>query len=231
MSTDGFEQRNDLAAYTRINLRPIASPLPLGLLGLMTGGALLSLQQIGVLAAEEGQTIALILIGFVVPLMLVATIFAFLARDTIAATALGLFTGGWLATALSMLSAPAPGATSDALGTFAIILAGALLALIAGASFGKAGPALVIVAGSARFLLTGLYEIKSTAGLEHAAGIVGLLLVVTSLYSALATTVEDIQGHTKLPLGRRAKARDALDAPFDSQLERIEHEAGVRQQL
>jgi succinate-acetate transporter protein len=231
VSTDGFEQRNALAAYARVNLRPIGSPLPLGLLGLMVGGALLSLQQIGVLAPEEGRTIALILVGFVVPLMLLATIFSFLARDTIAATALGLFTGGWLATGLAMLSAPSPGATSDALGTFAILLSAALLTLIGGASFGKAGPALVIVAGAARFLLTGLYEIKSTAGLEHAAGIVGLLLVVTSLYSALATTIEDIQGHTKLPLGRRAKARDALNAPFDSQLERVEHEAGVRQQL
>jgi succinate-acetate transporter protein len=231
VSSDGFEQRNALAAYARVNLRPIGSPLPLGLLGLMVGGALLSLQQIGVLAPEEGQTIALILVGFVVPLMLLATIFSFLARDTIAATALGLFTGGWLATGLAMLSAPSPGSTSDALGTFAILLAAALLVLIGGASFGKAGPALVIVAGAARFLLTGLYEIKSTAGLEHAAGIVGLLLVVTSLYSALATTIEDIQGHTKLPLGRRAKARDALNAPFDSQLERVEHEAGVRQQL
>jgi succinate-acetate transporter protein len=231
MSSDGFEERNPLAAYTRVTLRPIGSPLPLGLLALMCAGMLLSLQQVGALAPQEGRTIALILVGFVVPLMLLATIFSFLARDTVAGTGLGLFTGAWLATGLAMLSAPSPGATSDALGAFLICLAGAMLVLIAGASFGKAGPAAVIVAGAARFVVSGLYEIKGTTGLEHAAGIVGFLLAGTALYSALATVVEDVQGHTKLPLGRRAKARDALDAPFDSQLERIEHEAGVRQQL
>jgi hypothetical protein len=39
-----------------------------------------------------------------------------------------------------------------------------------------------------------------------------------------------VQGETKLPLGRRAMAPKALRGPFDSQLERIEHEARVRQQ-
>jgi hypothetical protein len=52
-----------------------------------------------------------------------------------------------------------------------------------------------------------------------------------ALYSALATEVEDVQGETKLPLGRRAMAAEALQGPFDRQLERIEHEAGVRRQL
>jgi succinate-acetate transporter protein len=229
--SDGFEQRNPIAGYTRVTLRPIGSPLPLGLLALMCAGVLLSLQQAGALAPEEGHTISLILVGFVVPLMLLATIFSFLARDTVAATGLGLFTGAWLATGLAMLSAPSPGATSDALGAFLIALAAAMLVLIGGASFGKAGPAAVILAGAARFLITGLYEIKGSAGLEHAAAAVGFVLAGIALYSALATIVEDIQGHTKLPLGRRAKALDALNAPFDSQLERVEHEAGVRQQL
>jgi uncharacterized protein len=149
----------------------------------------------------------------------------------VAGSALGLFAGAWLATALTMLSAPKPGATSDALGAFLITLAAAMLVLVAGASFGKAGPALVIVVGAARFLVTGLYEIDGSSGLEHAAAVIGFVLAGAALYSALATAVEDVQGYAKLPLGRRARALDALEAPFDRQLDALEHEAGVRQQL
>src|SRR4051812_20404884 len=220
----------DLRPYTRITLRPIASPLPLGLLALMCASVVLSLQQVGALTTSDGKSIALILIGFVVPLQLVATIFSFLARDTVAGTGLGLFTGAWLATALVMLTSQ-PGETSPAFGAFLFALSAAMLVLIAGASFGKAGPALVILLGAARFLVTGLYEVTGTKGIEHAAGVIGFALAVAALYSALATAIEDVQGAVKLPLGRRAKARDALESPFDSQLERLEHEAGVRQQL
>src|SRR3954469_16002242 len=82
---------------TRIVLRPIGSPLPLGLLALMCAGLLLSLEQLGTFPPDELKSVALILLGFVVPLMLVATIFSFLERDTVAGTALGLFAGAWLA--------------------------------------------------------------------------------------------------------------------------------------
>ena len=163
--------------------------------------------------------------------MTLATIFSFLARDTVAGTALGLFTGAWLATSLAMLSAPQPGATSDALGAFYIALAATMAVLVAGASSGKAGPAVVIVVGAARFLLAGLFEIKGSPGLEHVAGIVGFVLAASALYSALATELEDVQGHSKLPIGRRARARDAIEGPFERQLDLLEHEAGVRQQL
>jgi uncharacterized protein len=216
--------------HTRIVLRPIGSPLPLGLLALMCAGVLLSLQQIGALGVDQGRTIAFVLIAFVVPLQLIASILGFLARDSVAGTAFGVLSGAWLATALVTLSSP-PGATSPALGAFFFCLAAALVVLIAGASFGKAGPAVVIVAAAARFLVTGLYEVTTKTGLEHAAAIVGFGLAVTALYAALATEIEDVRGGLKLPLGRRAKARSALDASFERQLDGIEHEAGVRQQL
>jgi succinate-acetate transporter protein len=225
MTDDG-----SLAPYARITLRPIGSPLPLGLLALMCAGVLLSLEQIGALALDQGRPIALILIGFVVPLELLAAILSFLARDTVAGTGLSLFTGAWLATALVSLSSQ-PGATSPALGSFLFALSAAMVVLIAGASFGKAGPAVVIVFGAARFLVTGLYEVTGSTGLERAAAVLGFGLAAAALYSALATVVEDVQGEMKLPMGRRAKARDALEAPFSAQLDRLEHEAGVRQQL
>jgi uncharacterized protein len=227
---DGRAPMGAVRDRTRIILRPIGSPLPLGLLALMCASVLLALQQIGAIPTTETKTIALVLLGFVAPLMLVATVFSFLARDTVAGTALGLFTGAWLATSLNLLAA-APGQTSKTLGVFYLALAASFAVIIVGASFGKAGPAVVIVFGVARFLLAGLYELTADVGLEHAAAIVGLGLAVAALYSALATEIEDVQGQVKLPMGRRAAAHDALAGPFDSQLERIEHEAGVRNQL
>ncbi len=215
---------------TRIMLRPVGSPLPLGLLALMCAGILLSLQQLGAIPETEMSTIALILLGFVAPLMLIASIFGFLARDTVAGTALGLFAGAWLATGLNFLTA-APGQTSTALGIFFLALAASFAVIIAGASFGKAGPAVVIVFGVARFLLSGLYELTGSVGVEHAAAIVGFGLAAAALYSAVATEIEDVQGEVKLPMGRRASAREALAGPFDAQLERLEREAGVRNQL
>src|SRR4051794_23850260 len=220
----------DLRPYTRITLRPIGSPLPLGLLALMCASVVLSLQQVGALTTSDGKSIALILIGFVVPLQLVATVFSFLARDTVAGTGLGLFSGAWLATALVTLTSQ-PGSANSALGSFLFALAASMLVLVAAASFGKVGPAAVIVAGSARMLVTGLYEVTGSKGVEHAAGLLGFALAAVALYSALATIVEDVQGETKLPLGRRAKAAEALAGPFDRQLDALEHEAGVRQQL
>jgi uncharacterized protein len=230
-STDGQPGWHaEVRDRTRVILRPIGSPLPLGLLALMCAALLLSLMQLGTIPATEGKTIALVLIAFTAPLMLIASIFSFLARDTVAGSAMGLFSGIWLATGLNLLES-APGERSKALGVFYLAIAASLAVLIVGASFGKVGPALVIGFGVARFLLAGLYELTGDIGIEHAAGIVGLGLVSAALYAALATAIEDVQGEAKLPLGRRASAREALAGPFDSQLEGLDREAGVRNQL
>jgi succinate-acetate transporter protein len=100
----------------RVMLRPIANPLPLGFLALAAGTLLISGLQLGWLAPEQGSDAALIIQAFVFPLQLVASIFGCLGRDVIAGTGMGVLAGTWLAIALVTLTAPAPGATSDALG-------------------------------------------------------------------------------------------------------------------
>ena len=42
---------------------------------------------------------------------------------------------------------------------------------------GKAAAGIVVLLGSVRFLVSGLYELNSAVGLEHAAGIIGLAFV------------------------------------------------------
>ncbi len=220
----------DVLQRTRIVLRPIGSPLPLGLLALAPAGLLLSYQQVGAFTLAEGRLVALIVLGFAVPLELLAATLCFLARDALGGTGLGVFAGAWLASALLLRSAP-PGSTSAAFGVFLLAVAAALLVLVAGAAGGKAGPAVVMVAGCARFVLAGLYELTASAGVEHAAAIVGFVLVASAVYTSLATIIEDLHGHSVLPIGRRRRAALAMSGSFPEQLEGLEREAGVRQQL
>ena len=65
-------------ALTRITLRPIASPLPLGLLALAGGTLLLSgLQQVGWVEPAESHTLGSIIIAFVAPLQFLSAILLF----------------------------------------------------------------------------------------------------------------------------------------------------------
>jgi hypothetical protein len=43
--------------------------------------------------------------------------------------------------------------------------------------------------------------------------------------------IEDARHTTVLPLGRRSLGRSSLDADFPAQLQRLDREAGVREQL
>lgn len=211
-------------------LRPLGSPLPLGLIALAASGLLLGCWQIGAFSLSEGETVALIVLTFTVPLQFIAAVLCFLARDTLGGSGLGVFAGAWLASGTVLLGSQ-PGATSPAFGVFLLAISGAMVVLIASAVGGKAGPAAVMVAGSARFLLAGLYELTASTGLEHASAIVGFVLVGTAAYTALATALEDVHGATKLPIGRRGRAASAIQGGMADQLAGLEHEAGVRQQL
>jgi len=80
------------AAAMRINVRPLGNPLPLGLFSFGIGMLLLAAQTAGWVAESDATQIGLVLAAFVFPLEGLATIMAFLARDTLAATVFGLFT-------------------------------------------------------------------------------------------------------------------------------------------
>jgi uncharacterized protein len=109
-------------------------------------------------------------------------------------------------------------------GLFALLMSGGLAG-------GKATAGAVILAGSARFVLSGLYELTSQSGVERAAGIVGLVLVGVAAYVGVASLLEDNAKKSVLPLGRRGRERAAIDDGLDAQLHDLETEAGVREQL
>ena len=68
----------------RIFLRPIGSALPLGFFSFGIGMLLLGTQAFAWIPVHEQKDVGMMLMSFVVPLELIATIVAFLARDTIA---------------------------------------------------------------------------------------------------------------------------------------------------
>jgi succinate-acetate transporter protein len=216
-------------AVTRITLRPIANPLPLGFLALAGGTLLLSGLQLGWVESSESHTIGLIVIAFVVPLQYLTAILGFLARDVVAGTGMAILSGTWLSIGLVTLTG-APGSTSDALGLLLILAAIAMLVPAAAAS-GKLVAAAVLVTTALRFAVTALYQLTGSGSWKTTAAVVGLALCALAVYTALAMALEESNRRTILPLLRRKTGAAAITADLERQVRDIEHEAGVRAQL
>ncbi len=214
----------------RIVFRPIATPFPVGFSALATASLLAAGLELGWFSAGDRRVVALVLIGFAFPLQILASIFGFLGRDTAAATGFGVQGATWLVVGLNLLLSR-PGSTSHALGV--LLLASAVWVTLgaAGAAMGKLVPAGVLLLTAIRFMITGLFELIGSRGIEHAAGVIGLVLVVFAAYAVLATEVESLQRRTILPLLRRGAGKDAMTANLAVQSRQVEHEAGVREQL
>jgi uncharacterized protein len=74
-------------------LRPIGSPLPLGALALVPAGLLLAGSQLGWFTTTDLKMLPFLLLGFAVPLQLLASVLGFLGRDVLVGTGFGIFTG------------------------------------------------------------------------------------------------------------------------------------------
>ena len=222
------ERRARLESAARIVLRPIGNPLPLGFLALAAATTLLSGLHLGWLETSDTQDVGLILIAFVFPLQLVASIFGFLARDTIAGTAMAVLAGTWLAVGLVDVTS-APGEPSDALGLLLIVAALALL-VQAAATLGKLVAAALLLATALYFGTSAFLELTESGTWEDISGGIGLAVALLGLYAALALELEDA-GLGPLPLGRRGPGARAMRGDLVDQAEGAESEAGVREQL
>lgn len=219
-----------MASRTRVVLRPLAGPLGIGFFGLAAATFVVSGVQLGWSAPDEATQAAVCVLAFTVPLQLVACLFGFLARDGVAATAMGLLAGIWAAIGIVIATSPA-GSTSNALGLFLLIGGVAVWAPAMAAGASKIVPALVLAVAGLRFVLTGWFALSAAHAVEHAAGVTGLVLAALAVYAAYAAVLEDVLKRSVLPLGRRAKGEDALQGTYAQQVAALSHEPGVRQQL
>lgn len=215
---------------TRVVLRPIATPLPLGFLALALSTVMFSAVQLGWIALAEGRIAALTALLATLPLQFLAAVSGFLSRDPVAATGMGILSGTWAVIGYTTLTSP-PGAVSDGLGVFLLTAGLAMVVPAAAAAGSKAVPAAVMALAGTRFLVTGAYELTGSTGWKTAAGWVGLALAVVAFYAALALELEGARRRTVLPLGRRGPGQAAVDGRGPLQPADLRDEAGVRPQL
>ena len=221
--------RHGLAA-PRIFLRPVATPLPIGMLALAVGSLVLCGIQLKWIPVTQTHVIALCLLGFVVPLQFIGFLFGLLSRDEGAASAMALLFAAWLASGFSLL-ASTPGSRSGALGLLLVAAAGALAVPVLVAVSTKPLISLVILAAAVRFLLTGIYELGAASMWQTAAGIDGLVVVGLAWYAGLAFAMEAGQRHGIFPTLRRSGQSSPSPMSTSDPLGPVAHDAGVRSQL
>jgi succinate-acetate transporter protein len=216
------------APALRIYLRPIGSPLTIG----MSGLAIASLVESGLalkwVPSSEAVQAGLILVAVPFVLQLLASIFSYLARDGAAGAATGVLATSWLVLGLSHLTA-GTGRPIAVIGLL-LVAAGGVLALSAVAiGIGKPLPAAVFMLAALRFGLAGVYELSGTMFWQDIAGVVGLVVCAGAGYCVLAFELEGQQRQTVLPTLRRGRAELAMSGEAGAQVDGVAHEAGVRQ--
>lgn len=150
------------SASPQIVLRPVGSPLTLG----MSGLAIASLVQSGVelhwLPSGQTSQAGLILIAVPFVLQLLACIFSYLARDGTTGAAVGILATSWLAVGLIHIVVR-PGATSGALGLLLVAASGALGAAAGATVSSKPLPGAIFAVAAMRFATAGIFQL-STVG-------------------------------------------------------------------
>ena len=119
---------------------------------------LLGCLAIGWIPAVEQKQVGMLLISFVFPLELIATVIAFLAPDTLGATTLGLFSTSWLALGWAYMASP-HGETSTTLGIYPFGFATAALLIAVMSTLGKPFFSVLLSLAVARMVLSGYYEV------------------------------------------------------------------------
>ncbi|MEU6476453.1 GPR1/FUN34/YaaH family transporter [Streptomyces sp. NPDC047017] len=213
-----------------VTVRPYGNPLPLGFFCFGIGMALLAGTGLGLISGDQVRPAGVLLAVFVFPLQFLAAVMAFLARDTGAATALGLFASSWAALGTLHIVAPAQ-QTSVALGMYLSAFALMLVPLAVTAFSGKVLLGAVLSVSVVRAALAAAYQLGAPRAVERADGATALLLVVLALYAGTAFLLEDLRQRTVLPIWRRGDARRALEEDLDGQHSRLPQEPGVRKQL
>lgn len=225
-----YRPGDDQLRATRVFVRPIAGPLPLGFLGLAGDTIVVAGQELGWISHADTVHAGIIMIIFAPLLQLIACVFGFLARDATAATGMGVLAVAWGSIGAVILTSR-PGATSHALGTL-LFLAGAAVLISAGtAAMYKLVPAIVMAFTGLRFIITGVHEFVPGAGWRIAAGVFGVALGFVAVYGAASLEIEGMRRSPLLPTLRRGEGRHALDGELSEQVNEIAAEAGVRKQL
>jgi uncharacterized protein len=215
---------------SQVVLRPVASPLPLGLLALAVATFSMAGVQLSWIGSAQVQDAGLLVLVFAVPLQALSSVVGFLARDPAASTGMALQAAGWFAIGLGTYTGR-PGQPSPALGLVLIGAATVLLVPVVTAARGKLLASAVMALTCVRFYLTAAAEFTASPAWRTSAAVVGLVLAASALYAGLAFELEDSAHVTVLPTLRRREAEVAMTGDTTAEISGVEHEAGVRRTL
>ena len=216
------------APAPRIFLRPIGSPLTIGMSGLAIASFVESGLALKWVPSSEAVQAGLILIAVPFVLQLLASIFSYLARDGAGGAATGVLATTWLVLGLSHVTA-GTGKPIAVIGLLLVAAAGVLALSSIAIGVGKPLPAGVFLLAALRFGLDGVHELSGTAFWQDIAGVVGLVVCAGAAYCVLAFELEGQQRQAMLPTLRRGRGELAMSAGVDAQMDGVAHEAGVRQ--
>lgn len=217
-------------SHATVMMRPMGTPLPLGLTGLAIASLVFSGIDLGWIPGAQGHDAAIVVLASAVPLQTLACVFALPARDGPTAGTNALLAATWTAYCVVRLGTPA-GASSPALGLQLLVAGPLLIGMASAQGLGKPFIGAAVALAGARFVISGVSELSGAVGWQDAAGALGLAVAAIAAYAVVALELEDAQDRQVLPTFRREQARRALEGNEASQLEGVEHEAGVRRQL
>ena len=215
---------------SRVFLRPMGTPLPLGFFGLVVATSVLSCLNLGWIPTSEQHQVAFVLMVFAFPLQLIASVLLFLVRSAPAGAGIGVQSVTWLTLGL-MLYTGHPGSRSAAAGVLLFAAAGALLPSALTASLSKLVLSAVMLLVALRWVLTGMYEKFGGTAWEHASGWEGLVVAAVALYAAFGADLEAALRRSVLPMGRHGRGLQALEQNLADQEPALQHEPGVRQEV
>lgn len=213
---------------TRIMLRPLGNALPLGFFAFGAGVILMSAVELHWVQPPDARNVPLVLLAFVAPSELLACILAFLARDTAAATTMGIFALSWIPQSLVMMrQASVP---SHAVGIFLAMMS-VFIAALAITAYGSK-PLLSVILGVTFLRTSAAAAVQlGIAGLNSTAAVLGIVVTVFSIYGGLAFLLEDAKQTDILPLFRRGPAKKAAEGDLKDQVVTMPNKPGVRRQL
>jgi uncharacterized protein len=212
----------------RIVLRPIGSPLTIGMSGLAIASLVESGVALGWVPSSQSVEVGLILLAVPFVLQLLASIFSYLARDGSAGAATGVLATTWLALGLLHISS-GTGRPLSAAGLLLVSAGGVLVLSALVVSSTKPLPGAVFLLAAVRFVLAGAYELSAAGIWNSAAGVVGLVVCAGAAYCVLAFELEGQQRRAVLPTLRQGRAALSTDGEEAAPLDGINREAGVRQ--
>lgn len=215
------------APATRIFLRPVGSPLTIGMAGLAIASLVDSGLDLRWLSLNQSHDIGLILLSVPFALQLIACIFSYLSRDGATGAAIGVLSMTWFATGL-VLATSTPGSRSGALGLLLLAAGGVLILSALAVMIPKPLPGSVFGLSGIRFAVTGIYLLGASDAWRHASGIVGLVITGAAAYCVLAFELEGEQKRPILPTFRRGRARQAVVGEPRAQVGGVTTDAGVR---